>query len=271
MKAAISTNHMVHQKSHGAAIRKGLERHGIECEFVNGDRFAASADFHVTWGAQVKRPTIFELSDLESKPVLVMERAYLPDRMEWTSMGWGGLNNRAHFPKCPDDGERFEKHWPDLLKPWRRSNNGHVLVCGQVPGDSSVHGVDLGAWIQEVVETLSGEVVFRPHPVMIERNISIQYPIGASVSTHDTLAEDLIGCRLCITYNSNSGVEAVLAGIPTVCWDKGAMAWTMTTRSPWEKPLRPNRKAWAHHLAWCQWQREEIEDGTAWDHLKGYL
>ena len=109
---------MVHQKSHGSAIKSGLEKHGIDCIFTNGDRIVADADFHVTWGAETKRPRIFQFSKEKSLPVLVMERAYLPDRMEYTAMGWNGLNNRAKFPECDDDGVRFRIFWDGILKPW---------------------------------------------------------------------------------------------------------------------------------------------------------
>ncbi len=268
MKAAISVNHMIHQQSHGAAIKAGLEVHGIECEFTDGDRVDVTADFHVTWGAEHKRPRIFEWSAENNLPVLVMERAYLPDRLEYTSMGWNGLNNRATFPECRDDGARFRSHWPNLLKPWRTiGERGYVLICGQVPGDASVKNVNLAEWAQTVVDIAWDDLLFRPHPVLIERKATIRRPKGVKISTAETLEEDLAGAKLCVTYNSNSGVEAVLAGVPTVAFDEGSMAWPMACHGALNA-LRPNRDEWAHNLAFSQWTLDEIANGTAWYFVK---
>lgn len=259
---------MIHQKSHGAAIKAGLERHGIDCVFTDGDRIVDGVDFHVTWGAATKRPRIFEFSKDHSLPVLVMERAYLPDRMEFTAIGWNGLNNRAIFPDFRDGGDRFRRLWSNELKPWKRAGSGrYILVCGQVPGDASVTGVNLNTWVDQVIKNAWGEVVFRPHPVLIEREARIRYPKGCRLSTNEKLEDDLIDAKLCVTYNSNSGVEAVLAGVPAVAFDMGSMAWPVTSHRVLNE-IRPDRTPWAHKLAFSQWTIDEIRAGTAWDYLK---
>ncbi len=57
----------------------------------------------------------------------------------------------------------------------------------------------------------------------------------------------LAGARAVITFNSNTGVEAVLAGKPTVAIDEGSMAWPVTAHEIIDYPKEPNRLTWAGH------------------------
>ena len=86
-----------------------------------------------------------------------------------------------------------------------------------------------------------------------------------------SLADCLADARWVVTFNSNSGVDAVLAGVPTVAVDQGAMAWAVTGRDPTVQPPTPDRSTWAAELAWCQWTLDEIKKGVAWDHLRAGL
>lgn len=266
MKVLIHVNNSLHQKEHCAAMLSGFRKHGIEATCVPRGTLQ-SCDVCVLWG--FKPPHFIQAMKATGARLLIMERGYFPDRFAYSSLGWDGLNNRAMFPECADGGERFRTHWPTLLKPWKDGGD-YVLVCGQVPGDASVYGVDLDKWargvVQQLLPTKQG-IVFRPHP-LVRRQGKVNCPDGARLSTAETLAQDLARAAACVTYNSNSGVEAVCAGVPTVTMDMGAMAWPVASLSIMDPLKTPDRSKWAHRLAWCQWRLEEIADGTAWEALK---
>lgn len=267
MLAYITVNNAAHQKEHAAAIKAALNLAGINCIF--GDRHSARrCDMIVTWG--YKPPRLIDQIKSWGIPHLVMERGYLPDRFVFSSMGWNGLNNRATFPACNDGGERFRANWPDLIKPWREEpENGHVLLCGQVPGDAAVYGCDMGAWAQHATDKLMAaghKVLYRPHP-FVKRHGPVICPKGAALSSSDSLEADLDGAKFCATFNSNAGVEAALYGVPNVAMDPGSMAWLVSAHDIDDAPVRPPREAWAHGLAWCNWRIGEIADGTAWKAL----
>lgn len=208
----------------------------------------------------------------QGKRVLVMERGYVGDRFQWYSLGWNGLNGRATFPPAPDDsGRRFREHHGHLLKPWRARGTGkYVLLAAQVPGDASLRGVDLMPWYSRVAAAATRvynlPVLFREHPRATElgyRNRSPSYTercIG-------TLAEALAGAEVCLTYNSNTAVDAVLAGVPTVVDNRGSMAWSVASARVGEI-VTPAREPWAHDLAWKQWRLEEIARGIPFTHLE---
>ena len=139
---------------------------------------------------------------------------------------------------------------------------------GQVPGDASVAGLDPDSWYQSQVNALHAvgyeDVAFRHHPVRTTE----RPPRGCSfVSGSVPLAEALRGVDLVVTLNSNSAVDAVLAGVPAVATDPGSMAWDVTSRTVRDLPWVGDREPWAHALAWCQWLPEELESGAFWEHL----
>lgn len=265
MLVAISINHAIHQKEHGEALRQGFERHGLQSVFVHGDTVLEEADFHVTWS--IKRPRIFDWSHRHNKHVLVMERGHVGDRMNWTSVGWDGLGYRAGYAMVEDGGERWNRHWHHLMQPWT-NRNGTALVLGQCSGDASLYGLEEGfvAWATQQCHTLKQRgfaVRYRPHPLM-KRQGSTFCPPTAHPSPNERLVEDLQWAGLAVSYNSTAGVEAVLAGVPTVTLDEGAMAWPVSGHTLFDR-VQPHREAWCHRLAWTQFTLEEIRSGFAWE------
>ena len=237
-------------------MRAGLERHGVQV--VAGGYNTPTArevDFAVVWGAPSKQPAVAAACPR----ILVMERGHLPDRMHYASCGWDGLGRRGRYPKVDDWGARWREHWGGLMQPWRTGGE-YALLLGQVPGDAALAGLDIEAWVQRMtgdLESAGWPVRFRPHPLVASRRA--------------TLAEDLAGAAICVTYNSTAGVEAVLAGVPTITLDEGAMAWEVTSHTVQDAPWRPDRWAWAHGLAWTSYTLEEIAAGLAWERLAPLL
>lgn len=226
-----------HQAQHAAALREGLARHGV----------GRHRDFVAVWGwrgGQAYRAA--------GREVLVLERGYLGDRFAYTSIGWNGLNGRAEFPACPDDGGARFRSMGLALAPWQ-SGGDYVLIVGQVPGDAALHGKDLRGWYADQARKSCGlPVRFRPHPLAHKRGPV--WPVPGTTMDRGTLADALAGAAVVVTYNSNAGVDAVVAGRRATCDDEGSMIWG----------LRPeDRERWAHRLAWKQWSLDEIRSGVA--------
>ena len=151
------------------------------------------------------------------------------------------------------------------MRPWKYGGD-YILIMGQVSGDASLEGLrDFNGWVlkmlQRVKEHHVGMIFYRPHP--LARQVA---PHGIRC-LNGTIEEDLSGASIAVTYNSNSGVDAVLAGVPVVVMDEGGMAWPVASHDP-AIVIYPDRTAWASEMAWCQWTDEEIRNGDAWEHLK---
>jgi hypothetical protein len=264
----VVAHHADHQIRTADALKTGIARHGDTAEIFHADaEFMARDDFDAVcvWGW--RRGKAYRDLGYE---VLVMERAYLDDRFAWTSLGWNGLNGRAQWPDNQSP-SRWEQHFTHLLKPWRTpiGQPRYALLLGQVPSDTACRGIQLEAWLSTVAQRLrmmGRQVLFRPHP----KAPIVSVP-GASVFPGRSLADDLSASEFAVTFNSNSGVDAVLAGVPTVAHDKGSMAWDVSSHSVDERLVMPDRLAWAHRMSWRQWLPEEIAAGIAWPHVKGAL
>ena len=239
--------------THQHAIARGLEAHGIEVEKITAG--AVKTEHVACWGWRVGKKL-----HSEGHQVLVMERGYLGDRFAWTSLAWNGLNGKGKFAGCFDD-QRFARHFS--MKPWKTAGD-YVLLMGQVPGDASLQGMDLTPWYghaaMQAQNAYEMPVRFRQHPMSLARGYR-QRPPYTEAST-GTLDEALDGAAVVVTYNSNSGVDAVIAGVPTVAMDKGSMAWDVAAHRIGDL-IRPDREQWAGHLACKQWTIEEIESGFA--------
>jgi hypothetical protein len=195
--------------------------------------------------------------------VLVFERAYLGDRFKWTSIAWNGLNGHGDFCLPADvTGERFEKHF-EPLKPWREDGD-YILIMGQVPGDMSLRGQDMTAFYESAAAVLSRKhnkpAFFRPHPHAKHGNFKPDIK-----TLENGLEEALQGAFLTVAYNSNSSVDAIVRGVPSLAVDKGSMAWAVTSHSFDGSIRRTDRTAWAARLAHCQFLREEISRGEWWE------
>ena len=239
MRAELIAPRHTHGQRYLTAFVEGLRRHGV----ATGE----GGDFVVMWGH--KRRDIID----GPRPYVVLEQAYVGDRLAACSVGWNGLNGRAWFPTGP-------ARWRIDLQPWR-TVDGPACLIGQVPGDASLHGADMAGFYRSVTVP----AVFRPHPLAIRQKVD-----GLPLHT-GPLAQAFERFSHVITWNSNTAVEAVIAGVPAVAVDRGSMAWDVSGRDVNAAPPRPDRRAWADRLTWCQWTAQELADGTAWEAVRhGY-
>ena len=129
------------------------------------------------------------------------------------------------------------------IKPWQ-TGGSRVVLCGQTESYSP-QWARLEDWYGSVKATH-----FKAHPQGIN-------PTGLPD------VRDFENCRCAAVLNSSIAVQCVLAGVPTVTWDEGCMAWDVTGHSL--KDIRmPDRLPWCHVLAFTQWSDDEIREGTLW-------
>lgn len=263
-----------------AAVMSGLMRHGVQVtnlnhihqvppRVVNPDIAMA-----ICWGWRRGK-------ELQARGynVLVVERGYIGDRREWTSLAWNGLNGRGDF--CLEGGvpERDAARaalLDGVLRDWRGEKprgTDCILIMEQVLDDMSLEGRDLTPWYRDVAlqarRRFNLPVLLRPHPVAVAKGRRVRTGLAES---RGSLAEDLARAWGVITWNSNSAVDAVLAGVPALSADEGSMAWAVTAHELADLgQIRPDREIWANRLAWCQWRLEELAAGEWWERMRAGL
>ena len=246
------------------AFAEGLMRHGFD---VTISEHASAADLVVLWGTRNREAVALQKNI--GGEICVLERGYIGDRFKWSSVSFGGgLNGRATFSGPFQDSTRWNKNFSDLMRPWRRID-GYALLIGQLQGDESIKHVNIQDWYRDTVEALQKAgwpVRFRQHPGAIERGHPPPQITGVPV-LGGALHEAFGGAGLVVTFNSNTGVESVLAGCPTLTMDPGAMAWPVTGHDV-DSLITPDRNGWAQAMAWKQWTIDEIAYGACWDAVK---
>jgi hypothetical protein len=250
-----------HQPLWGTAFKKGLERHGHTVTI--GPNYQP-CDLLVLWGVHSR--DLIDLQNSKGK-VCILERGYLGERFEYTSVSFNGkLNNRAEFHSAHSDPSRFNdlvtRYGPFPGYERASFGPGPVLLIGQKPGDQSHRHVKIDKWYQSVTETLTNaglKVKFRAHP-LDQTTVVRRAPLAP-------LHEDLADARYVVTLNSNTGVEALAYGRPVVTCDEGAMAYPITSHDVAYAiiPGYEERQRWFHELAWKQWTLSEMESGECWE------
>jgi len=237
------------------AFGNGLLKHGLR----QTDKVAC--DLLVLWGT--RRQHEIDAQRQRGGEVIILERGYLGDRYAWTSVSFGGgLNGRGIFKGPLGSPEKWNKYFghTGIMRPWRSKPDGYALILGQIPGDMSVRGVNLDRFYCQASDAFKGsmKVILRQHP----RTTPLK-GLQAHNEGLASLQRALEGARLAVTWNSNAGVEAVLAGVPTITMDQGAMAWEVTGHAL-RMPPTPDRTPWAHALANKQFLISEFESGECW-------
>lgn len=244
-------------------------------QLVSGWKWAPD-DIAVVFGVRKERvPASWPRGDIIKKQerhggrVIVLETGYVnrgAGRDHHYAAGWGGLNGRADFRNAGMASDRWELLGRGL-RPWR-GDGSRMLVCGQVPWDAACQHHDHIGWCQMATAQLGRRfgpaVAFRPHPLAA----CVNYGVRCEISDR-TLEEDLADARCVVTFNSNTAVDAIIAGVPAIAMDPGSMAWDVAghTLDDVDNPPRPERAQWASDLAWAQWNVDELRRGLAWAHL----
>lgn len=250
------------------ALASGIGRHGVRVDRADYGSEVGTPDVAVLYG--IGQQKVIDRLQAQGTRCLIMEMGYVGDRYKYQSLLFGGLNGRGIHPPAPDGGKRWRRLFGDEIKPWRHGGD-YVLIVGQWHKDQSVRHLNCDAWYAKAVREAAREyglpIVFRPHPLSDRRGHSPPTMPGARVQRGPE-ADALQGAALVVTLNSNFGVLAALAGVPVVAVDDGAMAWPVAAHEIGENPIRPDRTAWAHELAFAQWTQAEMASGEAWDHLR---
>ena len=254
-----------HQIEWGNSFAKGLERHGIKPIIREyHSRAVVDDELAVFWGHGFRNELIREQQIKAGRHYLVMERGFFNDRFLHTSLGFDGFNGQACFLNHSSPSDRWVAS-RTTLKDWCVEGEYYLLI-GQIIGDNSCSNVDLKEWYRQVVESSDKPILFRPNP---RPGYQKYIPSGVTLSS-GTLEQDMGGAIAVITFSSTVGVDALLAGKPTVAYDPISMVYDIVPhRIQLTSLIEPDREQWAYDLAYTQWSKGEIEAGLAWEHLRG--
>jgi hypothetical protein len=242
--------------------------------FFGYDSQYRPCDLAVTWSIyKTKLPhtktreIIHNEQKSKNKKVIVIEKGYI-NRSKYYSVGYDSQNGWADFKNKDMPPDRFH-NLGVKLKEYRKGGE-HILLCGQVPWDTSVQHLDYEEWCRSIVGKIKKHtnrpIIFRPHPLAAGAFTQIA---GAKTSNKKALEEDLEDCWAAVSYNSNALVIAAIKGIPIFACSDGSMALEISEDFvDLDNPKLYNREQWAYNIAYSQWTLDEMRSGRTWEHLK---
>lgn len=133
--------------------------------------------------------------------------------------------------------------------PWRKEGRHIVVALVSQTYSRSHDGAD--TWADETLRQLA---------LLTKRQIVVR-----DKETKRPLRDDLDGAHCLVTHGSMTAVEAVICGCPVIVHPDSAAALVgLTDLSKIETPIYPDRERWLHSLAYCQFNEQELVDGTLW-------
>lgn len=177
----------------------------------------------------------------------------------------------AYFRRTEHSSHRI-RHLGVRVRPWRAaSSDAPIIVAGMGPKGAMAEGYSPGQWETQAVALMRRHtkrpIIYRPKP-----NWPEAAPIpGAMFSKPGAVAlsDQIRGAHAVVSHHSNANVEALVEGVPSFSVAGVATTMGLTDLAMIETPLMPEtRPQWLADLAWCQWNVEEMANGSPWRHMK---
>lgn len=235
-----------------SAVMSSLKQAGFKV--ISGQYDAdAAVIWSVLWsGRMSENKRVYEYYRSRNRPVVCIEVGALHRGITW-KIALNNVNATGYY------GHLLEQ---DLDRPRKLGvalqtnplNHGRVLVAGQHNRSLQLEGVDQEAWYVKQVEDIDKQIVVRPHPrCPLDRD---RFPKHVVWEQPKKLADTYDSFDMhwdfdaVINYNSGPGIQAVIAGVPTIV-DKTSLAYGID-----------DREQWLIDICHTEYTVEEIESGT---------
>jgi hypothetical protein len=211
-----------------------------------------------------------------AKPIIVIEVGGIQRGTTWR-VGLGGVNRDAYLAPTGNDSTRATKLRLNL-QPWRQTGD-YVMICGQHDRSQQWHKLPPSPkWMEQQIAQLREHtdrpIVIRPHPrsplPKINkrfRNIVVQRP-QKQKGTYDDFDMRFQGAHCVVSWSSNPGPHAVIAGYP-VFVGPSSLAYPVANvdYAQIESPLMPDRTQWLNDYAHTEYTLDEIRTGIPLNYL----
>jgi hypothetical protein len=167
-----------------------------------------------------------------------------------------------------------------------KTSGSIILLCLQRDAGWSMGQESVFSWTVNTVNELrrytNRNIKIRCHPkdnksfTYINKLKSV-YANDKSIQfskTNVPIEEDLKNTWAVINKNSSSIVGPIIKGYYSFVTDPASSQCAEVSNhslSQIEKPLIFDRTKWLERISMCHWKFSELEDGSAWAHIKGYV
>lgn len=196
-------------------------------------------------------------------------------------------NTGIYFDSAPNP-SRWHQIKTDLnieIEPLKNKGK-NVVLCLQRNGGWSMGSTKVFNWcyntITELRKHTDRPIVIRPHPKDKQafntyvRDLEKFYKNDNSIKINkknNPLDDDLDKAWAVVNHNSSSIVGSIIKGYHAFITDPEASQCKEVAHvdfSKIEKPVEFNRQAWLERISMFHWKFAELEDGTAWRHMRDF-
>lgn len=252
------------------ALTAGLDLVGEQWDMVDpsawSDHYWIDCDIAVAFGARHNETAFLASAKRRNVPTAVVDLGYVNrfdhnfrpvfDRDRTLQISVGSTVGCIPEIECPPDRRlRLGLTYPGL----RNAPDGPIVVFGQWPNDPTHPFSDAAsilAWVDEIRAQIGGvPVKYRPHPRLM--------------GSDEFLDDALRTARVVVTWSSNSGNDALIAGIPVASHAgpyRSIVAGLSELAAFCRNPSFPSAHDWEayfNRLAYGQWSFAEFADGSA--------
>jgi len=195
-------------------------------------------------------------------------------------------NTGKYFDNNPDP-KRWQQISKDTgiqLESMKRTGK-NILICAQRNQGWSMGSLNLQKWILKTCGLIrkysDRPIVIRLHPKDNASNRKapeLQQALfmvpNSSLSRTNTLEQDLNDCWAVVNHNSSSVVGPIIKGYSSFITDPATSQCAEVSHQGFadiESPKEFDRQKWLERISMFHWKFTELEDGTAWRHMRQYV
>lgn len=252
------------------SMAAGAVASGDSAEVVEGFDPVVRGDVVAAYGW--RHPELFEAYRAAGKDFIYIDLGWWGRKPAWGLLDGfhkACVNGREPGPyfRRGSDPERFRIHSLEIA-PWRREGR-HILLAGMSAKSAGTRGFAPQEWelatVEKIRAVIDRPILYRPKPSWADPT-----PIPGTTFTDSKqpLGQFLASAHAIVTLHSNVAVDALLAGVPVCCEQGVGAELSGEIRQLKAPPLPHGRHELMADIAWCQFNGDEMRDGTCWRHLK---
>jgi hypothetical protein len=184
----------------------------------------------------------------------------------WHRIVKNNLQHLGPIIQRPDDRwEKLQYEFPKLKWPGWKKNGKSILLVVPSEKPCKFYGINIDDWIKTTIDEIKK---YTNRPIIVRNKSKNRLDRSVNFTIYDHLDQNIFAL---VTYNSIAATEAVAYGIPSFTLAPNAASYVSSTDlTKIDTPYYPEVDKvvdWCRHLAYGQFNNDELQDGTAWEIL----
>lgn len=287
MKITLYLSDKERERNIGGALADGFRKHGDEVAIVGTHEFIRpdwETQLAVVIGVKGHSKRIMTAYRRGERHCMLVDKSYF-GRSEYMRLSVDGFQPAyLHSQPRPDDRWRaIRDRFRVEVKP-KRQRGKHLIYAGSSQkycdwhelGNVTEYAIGVCHAINKTTHSTL-KLYYRPKPSWVAGHPEEVKPIlDTEFSGPDVKLDRLLpGCHALITHGSNAAVESIIAGVPAILVShEGVCAAYRVAEKGVENlydpsfPTDEERLQWLCDLSYCQFDLDEMRNGTAWEITK---